>query len=123
MSVPDEFEELEQQWAAELGPVEPPPGFADAVMLRVASRNSPGVARKPHRLLAWNRPWAGLALAAALLLVVFPGVYKLHEDRERRQAAEIEARYDLAMRLTTRTLAHVDRKIYGALQRAGAIPQ
>jgi hypothetical protein len=123
MSVPGEFEELERQLAAELRPIKPSPGFADAIMLRIAVQSSAAARKKSYRRTVWTRPWGGLALAAALLLVVFSAGYKLHEEHERRQAAKIEARYDLAMRLTARTLAHVGRKIDGTLQRAGAISQ
>jgi hypothetical protein len=94
---------LEAEIRDSLHPREAPEGFTDRMMARIPERRS---------LLHWpvTRPLWTSAVAAALLLAVFLGVWA--NERQQRIAGE-HARQQvlLALRITNATLQAVQQKI------------
>lgn len=87
-------DDLDAELRRALRPVDPPQGFTERVMARVASGRSPGAR---HR---WRVP---VGLAAALLLGL--GIY-VHVQQQQEQHAGLEARREVieALRLTDQKL-------------------
>ncbi len=94
--------DLETRLREGLRRVEPPAGFADRMVERAEGR---GAGRISHA------PW-WKAVAAAFLLGALCGGWLMHEGRmERRQAMETKEQFDVAMRITGRSLAEAQRKV------------
>jgi hypothetical protein len=87
-------DDLDVELRRALRPVDPPEGFAERVMARVASGRSRGAR---HR---WRVP---VGMAAAVLLGL--GIY-VHVQQQRQQLAGLEARREVieALRLTDQKL-------------------
>jgi hypothetical protein len=102
--VSDEFEgELKEG----LRRVPAPEGFADRVIERIA--------KKEQRLrvmpLRISHVWQ-MAIAAMMLIAVLLGVGEFaHRRQERRQAELVERQFEVAMRVTGRTLDGVGERI------------
>ncbi len=107
----ESFAELEQRLAETLRRVDPPVGFADRVMEHAGTA-------KPIRgkvvTMAPRRVWASGAIAAALVVGAFVGE-QTHLRHEREKAELAQRQFDLAMKITGDTLAHVQQQ----LQQAG----
>jgi hypothetical protein len=109
--------ELEQELECDLRRVAAPDGFADAVMARLPSRTR-------HKWSA--RPWFARrsifrlwpAFATGMLLAALVGGYLVHQRQQRELAALTEARFEVAMRIASRTLNRVDEEV----SRAGVKP-
>lgn len=124
---PTNREELqfEQELAAALRPLSPPPGFADRVVARAAAESVPrsvGVPvrsrRRPLPFGAW-RLVAGGAIAASLLAGSF-AAERTRELRERaRQQAIANQQFETASRITEQALLHTREQ----LERAGVLRQ
>ena len=110
MKQPEEMSnEFEQELARAMRGVDPPQGFADRVMAR-AQADVPVRAKvlwMPRRV----RQWTEGALAAALLAGVFLGE-QAHLRHQREQAAQQQ--FEQAMRITNRTLEHVQQQLWDA---------
>lgn len=96
---------FEAELTLAMGRVDPPAGFAERVLAKVA-------APEPRKAKVFMMPrrvqtWVGGAIAAALLV----GVFGVREQRERRERAEEAARaqqqLELALQITGQTLADV----------------
>jgi len=106
--------EFEQELARAMRGVDPPLGFADRVMVR-ARRETPVRAKvlwMPRRV----QQWTGGAIAAAVLAGTFFGE-EVHLRHQREQAAQRQ--FELAMRITDRTLEHVQQQLSDAGVRFG----
>jgi len=106
--------EFEQELTRAMRGVDPAEGFADRVMAR-AQAAVPVRAKViwiPRRI----RMWAGGAIAATLLAGVFFGE-EAHLRHQREQAAQQQ--FELAMRITDRTLEHVQQQLSDAGVRFG----
>jgi hypothetical protein len=90
-------DELEEALGCEFDKLDAPRGFTDRVMRRVAERE------RQRRMRV--EPWQ-MAIAAGLLVCVSAMGYREHE---RREAEEARAQFAVAMRVTNRSLAAVDR--------------
>jgi predicted DNA binding CopG/RHH family protein len=112
MCVRDEFE---QELKQSLTHVPVPEGFADRVMERVAKKERLRFRVMPQRIFyVWQ------ALAAMLLLSLLFGAAELvHRQQERRQAELVQHQFEVAMRVTGRTLDGVGERI----SRAGMKPE
>ncbi len=98
--------EFEQELTRAMHGVDPPEGFTDQVMARV-QQDTPVHAKvlwMPRRV----QQWTGGAIAAALLAGVFFGE-EIHLRHQREQAAQQQ--FELAMRITDRTLEHVQQQL------------
>jgi len=112
---PEEWSnEFEQELTRAMRGVDPPEGFADRVMVRAhaAGPVRAKVLWMPRRV----RMWAGGAVAAALLAGVFFGE-EAHLRHQREEAAQQQ--FELAMRITGRTLEHVQQQLSDAGVRFG----
>lgn len=93
--------------------VDPPAGFADRVMAKVA-----GPELRRAKILMMPRrvqTWVGGAVAA-VLMVGAVGIQQQHERRERaEEAARAQQQYEQALQITGETLDHVRAQ----LQQAG----
>ena len=109
-----EQDQFERELTRAMRGVDPPQGFADRVMARAhaAVPVRAKVLWMPRRV----RQWTGGALAATLLAGVFFG----EEARLRHQREEAAQRqFELAMRITDRTLEHVQQQLSDAGVRFG----
>jgi flagellar biosynthesis/type III secretory pathway M-ring protein FliF/YscJ len=100
--------ELERELKEGLGRVPAPEGFADRVMERVARKERLRIRMMPQRVsYVWQ-----MAIAAVVLLAVLFGVAEMAHRREERQRAElVQRQFDVAMRVTGRTLSGVGERI------------
>ena len=103
--------DLERELREGLRRVDAPEGFAERVLDRAKGQRGAG---KDVRGGWWR------AVAAAFLLGAVCGGWLMHEERvdraDRRQAMETKQQFDVAMRITGRSLAEAQRKI----EQAGA---
>ena len=112
--------DLEQKLEGDLRRVGAPAGFAERVMARVAAEtnDAPSPGRRSGVSLGSFFDWRWLrpVLAAAMVLLACFGSLAIHrahvrEVAEQRQAALTQARFALAMRLTSRSLANASREV------------
>lgn len=107
------FDELEQELRKTLGRVDPPAGFAERTMARIAADQ-----RRPEPIpifaRARRRVWLTGALAAALLVGVFAGE-QAREARQRSRAEQAQKQFEAALQVTDRALDHAREQ----LQQAG----
>ena len=93
--------------------VEPPTGFADAVLERARQEGSP--IRNVKAVASLRKPvaWPKFLLLAASLLVAVGGALNVHHRQQVRQeqAQQIRGQFDLAIAVTARTLSHIDDTI------------
>jgi hypothetical protein len=117
MSV-NQLEELSSEFERELTRamrgVDPAEGFADRVMARAQVNAKPRVRLFGMPLRA--RVWTSGAIAAALLTGIFIGE-EIHLRHQREEAAQQQ--FELAMRITDRTLEHVQQQLWDAGVRLG----
>lgn len=109
-----EQDQFERELMRAMRGVVPPQGFADRVMVR-AQKETPVRAKvlwMPRRM----QQWTGGAIAAALLAGIFFGE-EVHLRHQREQAAQQQ--FELAMRITDRTLEHVQQQLSDAGVRFG----
>ena len=101
-------DEFEQELKEGLGRVPAPEGFADRVMGRVARNERLRFRVMPQRVsYAWQ-----MAIAAMVLLAVLFGVGEtVHRREERRRAELVQRQFEVAMRVTGRTLNGVGERI------------
>jgi len=93
--------------------VDPPAGFADRVLAKVAEPEPrrAKILMMPRRVQAW----VGGAVAAVLMVGAF-GIQQQHERRQRaEEAARAQQQYEQALQITGETLDHVRAQ----LQQAG----
>jgi len=107
----EEFEQdkFERELTRAMRSVDPPHGFANLVMAR-AQAEVPVRARllwMPRRV----QQWTGGVIAAGLLVGVFFGE-EAHLRHQREQAAQQQ--FETAMRITDRTLEHVQQQLSDA---------
>ena len=101
-------DELEQELKQGLWRVPAPEGFADRVMERVAQREQRRLRVMPQRISpVWQ---AGIA-AMLLISILFGAAEMVHRRQERRQAEIVQHQFDVAMRVTGRTLDGVGERI------------
>jgi len=101
-------DELEQELRQRLKRVPAPEGFVDRVMERVAQKEQRRFRVMPQRI----SPVWQTAIAATLLISVLFGAGELvHRQQERRQAEIVQQQFDVAMRVTGRTLDGVGERI------------
>lgn len=111
---PDEFgfspddEALERELMAALRPVDPPPGFADRVLARVAEPQQPARGKVLH-MPSPARWWTG-AIAATLLIGAFAGE-SVHLRKQRERELQARAQFEIAIQITGRTLAHTREQL------------
>jgi hypothetical protein len=111
-----EQDQFERELTLALRAVDPPEGFAQRTMAR-AHAVAPFRAKvlwMPLRV----RSWAGGAIAAALLAGVF-FAEETHQRHQREQAALAQQQFELAMRITDRTLEHTRQQLWNAGIRIG----
>jgi type VI protein secretion system component VasF len=108
----DPLTQFEQELTLAMRGVDPPEGFAERVMARAQASEQPRakIFAMPRRLPLWTSG----AIAAAVLLGVFFGV-QTHLRHQREQVEVAQQQFELAMRITDRTLEHTRQQ----LQRAG----
>ncbi|HEX3967927.1 MAG TPA: hypothetical protein VHW70_08185 [Edaphobacter sp.] len=101
-------DELEQELKEGLRRVPAPDGFADRVMKRAARKERLRIRVMPQRVsYVWQ-----VAVAAMVLLAVLFGVGEIAQRREERRKAElVEHQFDVAMRVTGKTLSGVGERI------------
>lgn len=101
-------DEFEQELKEGLGRVPAPEGFADRVMERVARKERLGIRVMPQRVsYVWQ-----MTVAAMVLLAVLFGVGEMaHRREERRRAEVVQRQFDVAMRVTGKTLNGVGERI------------
>jgi len=112
-------DDFEQQLRAGLRPGEPPAGFADRLMQRLAEEEAapqPKVIAMPKP--RWWQPSAQKWAIAATLLAVASGgavVERQMEQRRAERAAGEQAREQVmfALQITSEQLQHVNQKING----------
>ena len=99
----EEFNEYERALEREFDRLEAPSGFSGRVMERIAARERQrGISTQPWRL----------AIAASVLVCISAAGFREHERREAEQA---RAQFAVAMRVTNRSLAAVDRGLARSL--------
>jgi hypothetical protein len=101
-------DEFERELKEGLGRVPAPEGFADRVMGRIARKERLRIRMMPQRVsYVWQ-----MAVAAMVLLAVLFGVgERVHRREERRKAELVQRQFDVAMRVTGRTLSGVGERI------------
>lgn len=101
-------DEFEQELKEGLGRVQAPEGFADRVMGRIARKERLRIRMMPQRVsYVWQ-----MAVAAMVLITVLFGVGEMAHRREERQKAElVQRQFDVAMRVTGKTLSGVGERI------------
>ena len=104
--------EFEQELVRDLQRVAAPDGFADAVMVRLPSRTRSTRFALPSAFRLWP------ALATAMLLIALLAGFLQHRRQQRELAALTQARFEVAMRIASRTLNRVDDEV----SRAGVKP-
>ena len=92
---------LEDDLRSTLARREPPPGFADRVMARVA----------PARKRAWSHSW--MAAAAAVLISILGGsTYQYQRtERMRQEGEQAKAELVFALGLASEKLQHTKAKV------------
>jgi hypothetical protein len=101
-------DELEQDLKQRLSRVPAPEGFVDRVMERVEQKEQGPLRVIPRPIsLVWQA-----AIAAMLLIsILFGAAEVVHRQQERRQAEIVQHQFDVAMRVTGRTLDGVGERI------------
>jgi hypothetical protein len=112
----DPLTQFEQELTLAMRGVDPPEGFVERTMTRVL----PAVPVRAKVLWMPRRArlWASGAIAAALLLGVFIGE-QTHLRHQREQAEFAQQQFELAMRITDRTLEHTRQQLWNAGVRFG----
>jgi hypothetical protein len=99
-------DELEQDLMESLARVPAPEGFADRVMERVAKK------QRLRFLMPQRTPHVWQAIAAmALISVLFGAAELVHRQEERKQAELMKYQFEVAMRVTGKTLDGVGARI------------
>jgi hypothetical protein len=89
---------------------EPDPGFAERTLAAIEQRSRKGIAGRSHRT------WSGwLAITAAMFLLVLAGNAILKYQQARRARQNVE----LALRIATDTLNHVQMRLAEVSERRG----
>lgn len=101
-----EKDELERELERRLERVQAPAGFAEEVVRRADVRSALG------KVIAWPKPWTGLAIAASLLLAAGLTGEQVHQRRQREEA---DREFTTAMQLT----GHALQQTRDQLSRAG----
>ena len=101
-------DEFEQELKEGLGRVPAPVGFADRVMERVARKERLRIRVMPHRV---SYVWQTAVAAMVLLAVLFGVGERVYRREERRRAEFVERQFEVAMRVTGRTLNGVGERI------------
>jgi len=101
-------DELEQELREGLRRVPAAEGFVDRVMERVAKKEQRRFRLMPQRI---SHVWQIAIAAMVLISVVFGAADLAHRRRERRQAELVEHQFEVAMRVTGRTLDGVGERI------------
>jgi len=112
----DALAKFERELTLAMRAVDPPEGFAERTMARAVAP-SPVRAKvlwMPRRV----RLWAGGAIAAALLAGVF-FAEEAHQRHQREEAALAQQQFELAMRITDRTLEHTRQQLWNTGIRIG----
>lgn len=101
-------DEFEQELKEGLGRSQAPEGFTDRVMGRIAKKERLRIRMMPQRVsYVWQ-----MAVAAMVLLAVLLGVGEMaHRREERRKAEIVERQFEVAMRVTGKTLNGVGERI------------
>ena len=101
-------DELERELKEGLARVPAPQGFADRVMERVARKERLRIRVMPQRIsYVWQ-----MTIAAMVLLTVMFGLGEMTQRREERRKAElVQHQFEVAMRVTGRTLNGVGARI------------
>ena len=101
-------DELEQDLKQRLSRVPAPEGFVDRVMERVAQKEQRRLRVMPQRI---SSVWQA-AIAAVHDEAATAGAAELaHRQQERRQAELVQHQFEVAMRVTGRTLDGVGERI------------
>jgi hypothetical protein len=101
-------DELEQDLKQRLSRVPAPEGFVDRVMERVAQKEQRRLRVIPQRI---SPVWQAAIAAMLLICVSFGAAELVHRQQERRQAEIVQHQFDVAMRVTGRTLDGVGERI------------
>jgi hypothetical protein len=111
---------LERDLRRALAPVDPPPGFADAVLAHLGTGlpEAAGEARRPSRLV-WR--WLPLGLAASLMAAVLGGAAWLEQQRG-RQAALAGEQVIEALRVTSHELNDIRARAIQRMAPHGETP-
>lgn len=101
-------DEFERELKEGLGRVSAPEGLADRVMERVARKERLRIRVMLQRVsYVWQ-----MAIAAMVLLAVLFGAGEMaHRREERRRAELVQRQFDVAMRVTGKTLNEVGERI------------
>lgn len=101
-------DEFEQELKQNLSRVAVPKGFADGVMKRIAKKENLRFRIMPQRGL---QVWHAAIAAMVLIGVLFGAAGLAHRQQERRKAEIVRQQFDVAMRVTGRTLDEVGELI------------
>jgi hypothetical protein len=101
-------DELEQDLKESLRRVAAPEGFVDRVMGRVAKKERGRFRVMPQRI---SHVWQTTIAAMLLISVLFGAAELVHRQQERRKAELVQHQFDVAMRVTGRTLDGVGERI------------
>lgn len=110
MSVDEQFS-IEEQLRDSLRHVPAPEGFTDRVMSRIGDtggRRAKVLSMRSStfgNVAPYGSLWAGIA--AALLVAAGGGGMYVHQQRQAREAAAVQAQIDMAMQLTSHALNEV----------------
>ena len=103
--------EIDAQLKRALRRREPPDGFADRVLARVA--REPSLARKRPLWPRWHSPSLFLRWAAvgALVAALVTGEYQISESRERAEALAAKQQVMVALRITASKLRVAKQRV------------
>jgi len=101
-------DELEQELKEVLKRVPAPEGFAGRVMERVATKKRQQVRMMPFRV---SPIWQTAIAAAVLIVLSLGGVGLWQRQQERRKAAMVQRQFEVAMRVTGKTLDDVGERV------------
>ncbi len=101
-------DEFERELKEGLRRVPAPEGFADRVMRRIAGEERLRIRMMPQRV---SYVWQMAVAAVVLLAVLFGAGEMAHRREERRKAELVQRQFDVAMRVTGRTLSGVGERI------------
>ena len=101
-------DELEQELKRDLRRVAAPEGFVDRVMERVAQKERRRLRVMPQRI---STVWQTTIAAMLLISVLFGATELVHRRQERREAEIVQHQFDVAMRVTGRTLDGVGERV------------
>jgi hypothetical protein len=101
-------DELEQELKEALQRVPAPEGFADRVMERVAAKERQRMRVMPFRVAP---VWQAAIAAMVLITVLLGGASFWQRQQERRKAEIVQRQFEVAMRVTGKTLDEVGARV------------